>query len=148
MLLAVLHTYIVMPIMPNSLLTYSVFMSTLPKQFPFYPSQPLVCLCAIWPPLKPLLCLSLIHLQSQVGLTEAQTVGATAKRASPRTTRCSLSPASEAAQARPPRDPGPHLQCRPPLHPPKKWIFLASMGRRSTGLRLTLRLLQPPLLTF
>lgn len=72
----------------------------------------------------------LILLQSQApGPTEVQTVGATARRASPRMMRCSLSPASEATPARPPRNPTPLLLCLPPLHPLRKWIFLVLMGR-------------------
>uniref|UniRef100_A0A8D3BGD1 Auxilin n=1 Tax=Scophthalmus maximus TaxID=52904 RepID=A0A8D3BGD1_SCOMX len=44
------------------------------------------------------------------GPTEAQTAGATAKKASPRTTRCSPSPASGAMPARPPQRPDPPVQ--------------------------------------
>lgn len=51
------------------------------------------------------------------------------KRASLRTMRCSHSPASEAASARPPRDPS--LQRPLRLQPMKKWTFLAWAGRTS-----------------
>lgn len=99
------------------------------------------------PPLSFCFCRTL--LQSQAGPTEVQTAGATAKRASPQTMRCSLSRASEATPAQPPKNLTPLLQCLPPMNPPRKWIFLALMGRRSTArvLHLSRRLLQPQPLT-
>lgn len=99
------------------------------------------------PPLSFCFCRTL--LQSQAGPTEVQTAGATARRASPQTMRCSLSRASEATPAQLPKNLTPLLQCLPPMNPPRKWIFLALMGRRSTArvLHLSRRLLQPQPLT-
>ena len=86
--------------------------------------------------------------KSQVG-PQVRTVGAMARRVSPLMTRCSLSLASEATPARPPKNPTILLQPRPPLHPLRKWISLALMGRTLTPgvLHLSPRRLLPQPLT-
>lgn len=111
-------------------------------------------------PPRLILCLSfpsslcrflLVLLKSQAGPMEVQMAGVTARRASPRMTRCSPSQASEATPAQPPQNLPPLLQCLLPMDPPRKWIFLDLMGRGSAAhvLPLSLCLLEPqPLISW
>lgn len=81
---------------------------------------------------------------------EVQTAGATARRASPRTMRCSLSRASGTAPAQLPQNPTLLLRRQLSRNPQRKWIFSASTGRASAAhlLHLSPRPLQPRPLTY
>lgn len=81
---------------------------------------------------------------------EDQTAGVMARRASPRTMRCSLSRASGTAPAQLPQNPTLLLQRQLSRHTRRKWIFLASTARASPAhqMHLSPQPLQPRPLTY
>lgn len=82
--------------------------------------------------------------QSPAGPRGVQTAGATAERASPRTTRCCLSRASKAAPAQSAKGQRLPPQRLPPQNPPRRWTSWAWTGWTSAVPQLRLRPPRPP----